>query len=181
MTDLTFVVPDPRHAALTLGWRMSPRVTRFMFTDPNHGLDQQRAWLEASRAREDYRHWLVLDRGRPFGLVNLQAIDWKARRAASGFYIGEDWARPLGAFVLPYLYNHGFLDLGFEAMTAEVMEGNEEVLRLHALHGYREDGFDAGRVVKNGVEYGVHRLMLEREAWLGQPRMQRYRTAFPWP
>jgi RimJ/RimL family protein N-acetyltransferase len=181
MSDLSFAVPGREHAALLLGWRSLPRVTRFMFTDVLHGQAEQEAWLDGVRSRADYRHWLVLQGGRPIGLVNLHAIDPARQSAASGFYIGEESARPLGGFVLPYLYNHGFFDLGFLTMTAQVMAENVEVLRLHRLHGYRDEGPQPEGVVKNGTRHAVHRLTLSREAWAEQPRLHRYRAAFPWP
>jgi len=181
VTGLSFIVPERRHAELLLGWRTSERVTRFMFTDITHGPAEQEIWLEAARARPDYRHWLAIERDRPIGLVNLHAIDWPARRAASGFYLGDEQASRLGGFLLPYLYNHAFFDLGFGELTALVMAENTDVLRLHGVHGYRRDGLEPGGVVKQGRRHEVHRLTLSRDSWLDQRTLHRYRAAFPWP
>lgn len=180
MSRLSFLVPGAEHAELTLRWRKAPRVTRFMFTDVTHGIAEQTAWLERSRSREDYRHWLVVAKERPIGLVSLQEIDWLGRTSASGFYVGEDDALPLGGFVLPYLYNHAFFELGLITMFAEVVEGNDDVLRLHALHGYAPLP-ERRRVVKNGRTLLVHRLRLDREAWDEKRALHRYRAEMPWP
>lgn len=181
VAGLRFVVPGVEHAALVLGWRTKPWVTRFMFTDVTHGLPEQQQWMLAALARQDYRHWLVMDGDRPIGLVNLQDIDWAGKESASGFYVGEEDARPLAGFFLPYLYNHAFGDLGFAAMTALVMAGNDDVLRLHRAHGYVDEGMLEGGVVKNGGIHQVHRLRLTREGWGSRKAYQRYRADFPWP
>lgn len=181
MAGLRFVVPGPDHAALVLGWRTQEWVTRFMFSDVRHGVAEQEQWMRDALSRPDYRHWLVMDGDRPIGLVNLQGIDWQGRESASGFYVGEEDARPLAGFFLPYLYNHAFHVLGFVAMTALVMDGNDDVLRLHRAHGYDHQGMVEGGVVKDGVAHAVHRLRLRREAWGTKAAFQRYRAEFPWP
>ncbi|HYG87173.1 MAG TPA: GNAT family N-acetyltransferase [Azospirillum sp.] len=181
MPQPQFIVPQQEHAALILSWRTSQRVTRYMFTDVVHGLPEQEAWLRRCLERTDYRHWLVVHGDRPIGLVNLQDIDWAARCSASGFYIGEEEFLPLGGFILPYLYNHTFTELGFTTMTAEVMEGNIDVMRLHRVHGYVEEEPRPGGIEKDGIVYPVRRFRLTREAWQAQRNFQRYRAAFPWP
>lgn len=181
MAELRFAVPGEQHAALILGWRTQPRITRMMFSDVSHGVDEQRQWLRAAVLRPDYRHWLALDGDRPIGLANLQDIDWERRESASGFYVGEEDANPLAGFILAHLYNHAFHRLGFVAMTAQVMAENTDVLRLHRAHGYVDDGMVEGGVVKNGIRHDVHRLRLTREAWMAKRAYQRYRAEFPWP
>lgn len=181
MAALRFVVPRSSDAALTLRWRTQPWVTRFMFTDVDHGVAEQEQWLTRALSRADYRHWLVVDGERPIGFVNLQDIDWDRKESASGFYVGEEDARPLAGFFLPYLYNHAFDTLGFSAMSALVMDGNDDVLRLHRAHGYEALGLVDGGVTKNGIVHPVHRLRLTRNAWRAKTVFQRYRADFPWP
>lgn len=181
MSHLAFVVPGPEHAALILKWRTTPRISRYMFTEVRHGLPEQEAWLRACPSRSDYRHWLILHGGRPIGLINLHGIDWARRQAQSGFYLGEEDALRLGGFVLPYLFNHAFLDLGFEAMLAEVMKSNAGLLAYNRGLGYIDDTPALSHVDKAGVRHDVCRLRLAREAWLRRKALQRFRAEFPWP
>ncbi|CAK0742896.1 putative N-acetyltransferase domain-containing protein [uncultured Gammaproteobacteria bacterium] len=178
---LRFTLPTAADAQRVLSWRRQERVTRAMFSDVAPDLARHTAWLLAGTERQDYRHWLIMYRDRPIGLINLQKINRERRESGSGFYIGEDEFLRLTGVVLPHFYNWMFFDRNYRAMTAEVIAGNDEILRLHAAHGYRETALDRGRVIKNGEVFDVHHLRLEREAWLGQTAYHRYRAEFPTP
>lgn len=178
---LRFRPPTAEDAEKVLVWRRQDRVTRVMFTDVAPDLEQHTAWLLAGNSRQDYRHWLILHKDRPIGLINIQNLDRTKMECGSGFYIGEDEFLRLTGMVLPYLYNWLFFDHRLLAMTAEVITGNDDILRLHAAHGYRQTELRPAQVIKSGRSLAVHHLRLEREAWLAQTIWHRYRAEFPIP
>ena len=179
MPELHFIVPGPEHAELILGWRRKPWVERTMFSRIDHGVEEQIAWLESCLHRDDYRHWIIVANDRPFGLVNLQKIDWEKRTTSNGYYIGEEDAVSFGAFAVPYVYNHVFFDLGMEEVTADVIADND-IMRLNRLMGSEETVLP-GAFERDGERLDVIRLRLTRHIWETKTRFHRYRTDFPWP
>lgn len=178
MPQLKFIVPQKEHAALILEWRRKPWVARAMYTKVDHDVSKQEEWLEACLQCSDYRHWLVVAGDRPIGLVNLHDIDWCARTCGNGYYIGEDDARPLAGFAVPFLYNYVFFDLGMEVLTGEVIADND-IMRLNRLIGYEEtlheDAFE-----RDGEMFDIIKLRLTRDDWMTKTRFHRYRADFPW-
>jgi UDP-4-amino-4,6-dideoxy-N-acetyl-beta-L-altrosamine N-acetyltransferase len=170
------VLPDD--AEMILAWRTKPRVATQMATEVGVSLASHRAWLLGCYDRPDYYHWVIESEGVPVGLINLASLDFVARRSAWGFYIGEDHALGLGAFVPPYFYNFVIDTLGLSALTAEVLATNEAVLRLHMLHGYKRHPEKDQAVVKLGQPQTLLALSLAAEDWR-KGRFTKMRAEFP--
>src|SRR5262245_33063860 len=79
-------------------WRMLPEVTKYMYTDPQLTIEQQRAWFHRISASERDRVWIVelVEGQQPIGVLSLSEIDWTHRRCAWAYYIGETAARGIG-------------------------------------------------------------------------------------
>ncbi|MEE4205818.1 MAG: UDP-4-amino-4,6-dideoxy-N-acetyl-beta-L-altrosamine N-acetyltransferase, partial [Erythrobacter sp.] len=54
-------------------WRMSPEITRFMYTDPDISPEDQRAWHRKIAASPRDRVWIIelLEGAVPVGLLSL--------------------------------------------------------------------------------------------------------------
>lgn len=144
---------------MVLAWRTNPRVTRYMVSDIENDLDKQVQWFK--NLSDPY--WVGYYGNRPIGVLNLQLND-----ASFGFYIGEDDATPLGGLMLPYFYNYLFANPRQHALYAEVMEGNEGVMKLHKFYGYTPVGAKKKQVEKYGKSHRVFLFRLERDKWLEQ-------------
>ena len=95
-----------------LKWRTSSRVTKFMNTDVEFNLDNQRQWLRSCYEKEHYYHWIIKVEGKPAGLLNICDYDPVNKTSSWGFYIGEDDSVGYGAFIPPMLYNFLFGEVG---------------------------------------------------------------------
>ncbi len=134
-------------------WRTKPRVTKYQLTDIEEDLPAQRRWFK----KLNYDFWVIHHRARPIGTLSLHKDNsW-------GFYIGEDDAVPLGGLVLPYFYNHAFKTR--PSLMAEVMEGNEGIMRLHRFHGFTELGVRSEKVLKYGQRHNMHVFVLSKQSW----------------
>jgi UDP-4-amino-4,6-dideoxy-N-acetyl-beta-L-altrosamine N-acetyltransferase len=120
-----------------LKWRTSHRVAKFMDTDVEFSLDNQRQWLKSCYKKKHYYHWIIKIEGKPAGLLNICDYDPVKKTSSWGFYIGEDDAVGYGAFIPPMLYNFLFGQLGVENIEIEVFYNNLSVIGLHQLHGYK--------------------------------------------
>lgn len=173
----------PLHAGAldkVLAWRTSPEVTRWMRTDVEPDGAAQQRWFERVREDGTCAHWLVrLDR-REVGLAYLTDIDRQAGCCSCGFYIGEADARRHGGLVLPCLVNHVFGVLGFHKIWGEVLAGNDNVLKMHDVLGYRPVGVFREHVLKDGVRHDLHLFEMLRADWEERAALfSPYRIALP--
>ncbi|NGQ95649.1 UDP-4-amino-4,6-dideoxy-N-acetyl-beta-L-altrosamine N-acetyltransferase [Brevibacillus sp. SYP-B805] len=176
---ITFTRMKEEHLEQVLKWRTQEDVTRFMYTDVEYDLDQQRKWFERISNSPTEKYWIISIQGKNVGVISLNQIDYRHKRSSTGFYIGEEKYRVYGGIIPPFLYNYAFRDLGLKKITAEVMEGNENVVKLHKIHGYREVGTYRNHIYKYGKYHDVYLLELLQEDWVKESnKYRKYQTTF---
>lgn len=178
MAVLRFAKLREADLELVLAWRTRPDIASMMITDVVPDMEKQRRWLERISSDPTVRHWMILWNERPIGVINLAAIDHQHKRCSAGYYIGDLDLRQLGAVIPPYLYNHVFRDLGFNKIYGEVVASNAAVLRMHAMHGFRQVGTLRQHILKKGAFLDVVVVELLAETWLAQSRYRRYVAEF---
>lgn len=160
-----FIKLREEHLEMVLNWRTKERVTKYMNTDIEYNLDNQKIWFNNISNSKTERYWVITFKGKSIGLISLNNIDYYNKRASWGFYIGEDDYSMYGAIIPHYLYYYVFNILGLNKINAEVLEGNENVLKLNLLHGYRQVGVFKGHIYKNNKFHDLHLLELTKEDW----------------
>jgi UDP-4-amino-4,6-dideoxy-N-acetyl-beta-L-altrosamine N-acetyltransferase len=173
---IRFIKVREEHLEQILKWRTDPEVNRYMMTDVEYNMDNQRKWFEKISADETKKYWMV-NLGKNIGLINLTDVDWPNRRWSWGYYIGDMESRGVGGTIPPYLYNYMFNKMHFHKVWGWVMEGND-ILKLHKIHGYRIVGTMKNHVRKNDQWYDVHVVEMLRGTWVSQRRYQRYVAEF---
>jgi UDP-4-amino-4,6-dideoxy-N-acetyl-beta-L-altrosamine N-acetyltransferase len=162
------------HLEMVLNWRVKPEVSQYMLTDVDYDIEEQYKWFNRISSDESLRYWLISYQNVPIGLINLAAIDRINFRCTAGYYIGALEYRQLGAMIPPYLYNYVFNEMKFRKIYGEVVAGNEKVLKMHEIHGFRQVGIYRDHILKNGRFHDVVLIELLSESWLKQKRYQRY-------
>lgn len=178
MTVLRFARLRPEHLERVLMWRTRPDIASVMISEVEPAIEAQRRWFERISADPTMRHWMILWNERPIGVINLADIDRQHQRCSAGYYIGDRDFRSLGAMIPPYLYNHVFCDLRLNKIYGEVVASNVAVLRMHAMHGYRQVGTLRKHIVKRGQFLDMVLVELLAEEWLSQPQYRRYVAKF---
>lgn len=170
-------LPD---AEMILRWRTQPRVAEMMITSVNDDINEQRRWLKNSYDSPSYYHWIMQKDGRDVGLVSASHIDRQNGTASWGLYVGSDADLGVGATVPAYFYNFLFdQPLGINTITAEVLEANSTVVRMHTIYGYqRTPEFDFDAEVA-GSRKRMLTMALTRENWARQVRFHSFRADFP--
>ena len=156
---------EEQHLQQILDWRTSENVTRFMYTDIEYNLDNQKKWLEKIRADENGRYYLMEYRDELIGFISLTDIQWAHKRATWNFYIGNMKYAMLAGFLGAYIYNYAFNELGLEKLNGEVMDTNEGVRKLHIKQGAREVGMLEQHIYKNGVWHDVYMFEMTKKHW----------------
>lgn len=177
---ISFREVQPDDAGVLLQWRRQPRVARMMLTAVEHGVADQRRWLENMSDVPWYHHWIFQIRGVDAGLVSLSDINAEHKSLAWGYYVGNDDALGLGAMVPPCLYNWLFSETGVRVVHAEVLESNRSVIRMHLFHGHQRV-LDRDRLVTkpDGTSELLLCLRLEAATWRELGRFQAVTASFP--
>lgn len=152
---------------MTMNWRMSESVTRYMNTNPKLTLEGQRKWFESLEGNEKVRNWIIEVDGTPAGVMNLADIDWQNGTSSWGYYIGEEKLRSLKLAISleMSLYDYCFDVLGFTEVHNETFKLNEGVWKLHLACGCKIAKEVPGEVEKEGVSYDIVHLSIERDEW----------------
>ena len=170
---IQFIKLQKEHLEMVMQWRIQPEVSQHMLTDISSDFDKQLQWFQKESCDETYRYWIIVNQDIPIGVFNLAAIDPENRCCSAGYYIGELQYRSLGAMLPPYFYNYIFNEMRFHKIYGEVVSGNENVLKMHQIHGYREVGNYRDHLYKNGQYYDVILIELLAEDWGKLKKYQR--------
>jgi len=170
---------ERRDMELVLEWRTSEHVTTYMYTDIEKNLDRQYAWFDKITKDPTQYYWIIEYRDTPIGLISMVDLNREHGRASLGFYIGDlNYAR-LAGHVHAYLYNFAFFELGLNKLSAEVMEGNEGIMKIHLHHGFKQVGMYQKHIFKYDRYHDVYYFELLAETWKEEyTRFHRYTTSF---
>ncbi len=175
---IRFIKLKEEHLEQVLVWRTQEDVTKFMNTDIEKDMDKQREWFQRISNSETDAYWIIEIKEKPVGVISLNNIDYVNKRTSWGFYIGEEKYRLYGGIIPPYFYNYIFSKLEFHKITAEVMEGNHNVMKLNIMHGYRMVGVYKDHILKNGSYFDLNLLELQKDDWLKLNKFQKYVCEF---
>lgn len=153
---------------MVMRWRVQPDVTRYMLSDVEFNLENQRKWFEKIKTSSSAEYWIMENDSIPIGVLNLADIDRYNRRASWGYYIGEAQYRSLGGLVPAYFYNYVFAraDLNLHKLVGKVVDGNENIMKIHDVFGCRRVGVYRDHVFKNNLFHDVHLVELLHENWI---------------
>ena len=156
------------------GWRNSPEVAAYMYTDHAIGADEHARWFAGIAGDPRRAYWIIEVDGAPVGLANLYDIDRLHGRAAWAYYLADPAVRGrgVGGYVEYWMIEHAFgprspegRGLGLRKLWCEVLASNEAVWRLHQKFGFREEARLRAHVVKAGQAQDVLGLGLLAREW----------------
>ncbi|AXH98454.1 UDP-4-amino-4,6-dideoxy-N-acetyl-beta-L-altrosamine N-acetyltransferase [Sporosarcina sp. PTS2304] len=153
------------HLQQILDWRTSDAVTRYMYTDIDYSLENQKKWFASIQADETGRYWLMEHRGELVGFISITDIDWRHKRGFWNFYIGNPKYAMIAGLLGAYMYNYAFYTLGLEKLCGEVLDRNEGVRALHQKLGAREVGVLEHHILKHETWHDVHLFEMTKKRW----------------
>ncbi len=155
---------------LILSWRIKESVTRYMFSDIENDLNKQKEWYQRISFDSSCQYWMIYYEEQPIGVIGLTAIDKRNNHGFLAYYLGEEKSRGIGGIIPPYFYNYVFARLNLKKIIAEVMEGNENVMKLHLLNGYRQVGVLKEHIYKYERFHDVFLFELLDSEWAEKGR-----------
>ena len=162
------------HLEMLLHWRTKDFVTRYMLTNVDSNIENQRKWYHSISKNDQYKYWVIYYKETPVGVVNLAEIDQTNLKCSAGYYIGDENYKSLGAVILPYLYNYIFKNMGYQKVFGSVVGDNDNILKIHKLHGYRVIGYYEKHVKKGDDFIDIVLVELMANVWLGKKKYVSY-------
>ena len=162
---ITFRKLEERDLEQVLEWRTSKHVTQYMYTDIEKNMDNQYAWFEKISKDDTQFYWIIEIKGIPIGLISLNQIDRRNKKATFAYYIGDLNYSIIAGRIHPYLYNFAFFELGLNKLYAEVMEGNEGMMKMHLHYGFTHAATFKEHIYKSDCFYDVEYFELLARHW----------------
>jgi UDP-4-amino-4,6-dideoxy-N-acetyl-beta-L-altrosamine N-acetyltransferase len=169
-------------AELTLRWRSDPDISRYMFTDVIHGLDEQREWIRRVSEKSSFRHFMIMSGIRPIGYLSFSDIDAINRRCATGNYIYDmQDRRSYSGLLHTFIMDYCFYRLGCHKVVNTFMAGNDRNVKIQQILKFNRVGTYKDHVYKYGRYHDVHVFELMESDWQKHRRMfsrEQTRAAF---
>lgn len=142
-------------------------VRQSMYTDHLISADEHQQWVKKLESDSKQIVFLALNETEaPVGLVSVNALDRRHKKADWAFYLDEQERGGLGAALEFALIDFVFNGIGCEKLNCEVIETNPAVVKLHKKFNFKEEGFRRSNIIKNGERIGVFFLGLTKEDWI---------------
>lgn len=162
---ISFKKMDESDLELVLEWRTSEHVTQYMYTDIEKDIEKQKEWFEKISHDDTQYYWIIQYKEIPIGLISINQLDRHNKRSTFAYYLGNLNYTPVAGRIHPYLYNFAFYDLGLNKMYAEVMDGNDGMMKMHLYYGFTHTATFKQHIYKYGRYHDVHYFELLASTW----------------
>jgi RimJ/RimL family protein N-acetyltransferase len=156
-------------------WRNDPAVIASLVAPFRHvGLEIDRAWFDQYMANRATAVRLAICHAVTktiVGAAYLTDIDWVARSAELGLWIGVPEHRGKGAGELASreVLRHAFRDLNLHRVHLSVVEGNTAAHSLYRKLGFVEEGRSRAAAFKQGRHVDLTRMAILASEYRGEP------------
>jgi len=144
-------------------------IRSMMYTEHVINITEHLAWIEGLRAKSlkdkpTQIAFIILVNNKVAGLISLNAIDYLHKKADLGFYLDKQF-RIVSASVEFAIIDFSFNILGLEKLNCEVLEHNNNALKVHRNLGFLDEGFRPDNIKKQLGRVGVHYLGICQKRW----------------
>jgi len=151
-----------------LEWRTSEHVTQYMYTDIEKNLDNQKKWFQRISRNDTQYYWIIQYKEIPIGLISINQLDRNNKKATFAYYLGDLNYTLVAGRIHPYLYNFAFFELGLNKLYAEVMDGNDGMMKMHQFYGFTHAATFKQHIYKYGRYHDVQYFELLASIWKGK-------------
>jgi len=164
--------PTRADLQLFVAWLNDPEVTAGLLVSLPMSLEDEETWFTNMLNRPIEQHPLVIeiqqgDDWVPVGNCGVHNIDWRARSAEVGIFIGEKslWNQGFGSDAMRLLLEHGFKTLNLNRIALDVYETNPRAIRSYEKVGFVHEGRKRQGMYKNGQYIDILIMSVLRSEW----------------
>jgi RimJ/RimL family protein N-acetyltransferase len=155
-----------------VAWLNDPEVRENLAMQTPLSQANEESWFENMLKRPIEEQPLVIevrqaDLWIPVGDCGLFSIDWHARSAEVGIFIGEKllWSQGYGAEAMRLLLRHGFETYNLNRIYLRVYETNPRAVRSYEKAGFTLEGRERQGMYKDGKYLDVLQMSILRSEW----------------
>lgn len=165
--EVTFIELEEAHLELVREWRNSPDVSQYMYTESEISIEDQLNWFKVLQKDTTKKYWIIANRDKLIGVVNLVNIHAQFESASWAFYIGDVTTRGggIGAKIEYAVLNYVFDELKLNKLMCEVFVSNDAVIKLHEKFGFRREAYYRNHIPKAGKFLDVVGLSILKDEW----------------
>lgn len=165
--DINLIPLSESDLELVRGWRNSPEVSSYMYTDELISEEQQKKWFGKIRENPSARYWIIEYNGVKVGLVSITEINKVLSSCSWAFYLGDTSIRGggIGGKVEFRVLKYVFEELQLNKLKCEVFVFNENVIKMHEKFGFRREAYYREHCYKNGKFQDVVGLAMLNSEW----------------
>ncbi len=146
-----FIALDESAREMIFQWRNDDRIRSCMLEDEPIPPEAHRLFMKGLSTRSDCLHYLCFQEGEPVGVVNLNRISLRHRRASWGIYRrpdvpSSDSGLQMGGCVLEVAFDR----LRLHTLQSEILAFNRAALLLNQALGFRKAGLLRDYVLHRG-------------------------------
>ncbi|MBK2043576.1 GNAT family N-acetyltransferase, partial [Allofrancisella guangzhouensis] len=108
----------------------------------------------------------IIENNLPVGVVSINNIDLKNKKADWAYYLSENSRNGLGSFIEYNLINFIFDELKLEKLNCEVISENSSVCKLHNKFYFKEEGCKESNILRDNKRIDIILFGLKKEDWL---------------
>lgn len=149
-------------------WRTSPEVASNLFSEPNISFEDQLNWFLNVQKQTNSLYKIISYKGEKVGLISVTNIDKVSKKGVFGLFIGDLKAKSkgVGAMATFYFIEHFvFGELNLNRFYSEVLETNQEAIKLNEHFGFRREGYMREFCYKNNKYYDALLFSLLKSDW----------------
>ncbi|KGK41844.1 hypothetical protein LH51_11650 [Nitrincola sp. A-D6] len=143
-------------------WRNKPRIRKNMLNSQPISHDEQQQWFKNLQQIDTKRYLVFFQNLRPVGMLYFDYIG--SERLNWGCYLGEEDIWPGSGLILEIAaLDYAFDILQQKTLTAEILDHNEQPIRMHIFFEYQEKAPIA--FSKNGELIQLRKFQYEATDW----------------
>lgn len=140
-------------------------IRKMMYTEHIISNTEHAKWINSLTGNTAKITFVILVNDKVVGLVSLNDIDYLHQKVDLGFYVDKAF-RVISASVEFAIIDFVFNTLQLEKLNCEVLENNNNAIKMHLNLGFSNEGFRADNIKKEEGRIGVHYLGLTYKNWV---------------
>ncbi len=173
LIHLTAVDPEEvsKHFA---DWNRDSEYKRLLDTDPPRLRSPKaiKTWMDKAMEEDSNKtFWFTIraaEDNRLLGDIELSVIEWNARDAFVGIGIGPRafWGKGYGTEAMQLILQYAFIELNLRRVTLTVFEYNTRAVRSYEKAGFRYEGRQRARILREGKRWDILFMGILHEDWI---------------